>query len=138
MALDKKTSIKVGVIAVLAIAVSCALLYVKLGPRDGAGAPASPAMQAGAAPAAAPGNPMTGKSSLSIDEAADRLAKRLQKQDGTADDWTLLARSYVEMRRYPEAVAAFESALKKSPSDTTLRSEMEAAKQAAAGGTAPR
>lgn len=138
MALDRKTSIKVGVIAALAIAVSGALLYVKLGPRGGAVAPAAPAMPAAAAPAAAPGSPMSGRSSLTIDEAADRLAKRLQQQDGSADDWALLARSYVEMRRYPEAVAAFEAALRKAPNDPQLRRDLDAAKQAAAGGTAPR
>jgi cytochrome c-type biogenesis protein CcmH/NrfG len=79
---------------------------------------------------------MTGKASLSLEEAADRLAKRLQQQDGSADDWTLLARSYVEMRRYPEAVRAFEAAQKKSPDDATLREELERAKLAAAGGSA--
>ncbi len=137
MALDRKTSILVGAIAVLAIAVSGALLYMQLGSRGG-GTPAIPAMPTSTAPAAAPANPIPGKASLSMEEAADRLAKRLQQRDGSADDWTLLARSYVEMRRYPEAVAAFEAALRKSPSDTKLRSEMEVAKQAAAGGTPPR
>ena len=138
MALDRKTSLKVGAIALLAIAVSGALLYAKLGSRSGSGAPVNAAMPASAPPAAASGSAMSGKSTLSIDEAADRLAKRLQQQDGSADDWTLLARSYVEMRRYPEAVAAFEAALKKSPGDAALRSEMEAAKQAAAGAATPR
>ena len=76
---------------------------------------------------------MIGKTSLSLEEAADRLAKRLQQQDGSADDWTLLARSYVEMRRYPEAVRAFEAAQKKAPTDAKLREELERAKVAAAG-----
>ena len=138
MALDRNTSIKVGVIAVLAIAVSGTLLYTQLGSRRGASAPAQPATAPGAAPSAAAGTPMTGKASLSLEDAADRLAKRLQQQDGSADDWTLLARSYVEMRRYPQAVSAFEAALRKTPNDTKLRSEMELAKQAAAGSAAPR
>jgi cytochrome c-type biogenesis protein CcmH/NrfG len=139
MALDRKTALKVGVIAVLAIAVSVALLYAKLGSRSGGEAPAHPATMPGAAPATSAESPMTGKASLSLDQAADRLAKRLQQQDGSADDWTLLGRSYVEMRRYPEAVSAFEAAQKKSPNDAKLREELERAKLAAAGGSpAPR
>ncbi len=137
MALDRNTSIKIGVIAVLAIAVSGTLLYTQLGSRGGPDTPAHSATAPGAAPAAAAGSPMTGKASLSLDEAADRLAKRLQQQDGSADDWTLLGRSYVEMRRYPEAVSAFEAAQKKSPNDAKLREELERAKLAAAG-SAPR
>jgi len=138
MALDRKTSTIVGVIAVLAIAVSGALLYTQLGSRSVAGAPAHPAMTPDAAPSASAGTPMAGKASLSLEEAADRLAKRLEQQDGSADDWTLLARSYVEMRRYPEAVRAFEAAQKKSPNDAALREELERAKLAAAGSAAPR
>jgi cytochrome c-type biogenesis protein CcmH/NrfG len=137
MALDRNTSIKIGAIAVLAIAVSGTLLYTQLGSRDGSGTPAHSAPATGAAPSAAAGSPMTGKASLSLDEAADRLAKRLQQQDGSAEDWTLLGRSYVEMRRYPEAVSAFEAAQKKSPNDAKLREELERAKLAAAG-SAPR
>jgi cytochrome c-type biogenesis protein CcmH len=136
MALDRKTSTIVGAIAVLAIAVSGALLYTQLGSRGGSSAPAHPATTS-PAPSAAAGGPMTGKASMSLEEAADRLAKRLQQQDGSADDWTLLARSYVEMRRYPEAVSAFEAAQKKAPGDAALREELERAKLAAAG-SAPR
>lgn|SRR5512143_1380019 len=137
MALDRKTSIIVGVIAVLAIVVSGTLLYMQLGSRGGSGAPAHSATAPAAAPAASAESPMTGKASLSLDQAADRLAKRLQQQDGSADDWTLLGRSYVEMRRYPEAVSAFEAAQKKSPNDAKLREELERAKLAAAGGSTP-
>ncbi len=76
---------------------------------------------------------MTGKASLSMEQAADRLSKRLEQQDGSADDWALLARSYVELRQYPEAVRAFEQAMKKAPDDAKLKSEAASAKQMAAG-----
>ncbi len=145
MALDKKNSIIVGVVAVLAIGISAALLVMQLGAPDRPAAtiPAQSAMAPSAtAPSAMPppaaGDQMTGKASLSIDEAADRLSKRLQKQDGSADDWTLLARSYVELRQYPDAVRAFEQAIKKAPDDAKLRSEAALARQAAAGAAAPR
>ncbi len=142
MALDRKTSIIVGVIAVLAIAVSGALLYVQLDApgRHSAASAGSPEPTPGAiAPSAAAPGQMTGKASLTLEQAADRLSKRLQQGDGSADDWTLLARSYVELRQYPDAVRAFEQAIKKAPDDAKLRSEAALAKQAAAGGaSAPR
>jgi len=139
MALDRKTSIVVG-IAVLAIAVSGALLYARLGApgRPSAASPVIPEPAPGATAPPAAAGPMTGKASLTLEEAADRLSKRLQKQDGSADDWTLLARSYVELRQYPDAVRAFEQAMKKAPDDAKLRSEAALARQAAAGASAPR
>jgi cytochrome c-type biogenesis protein CcmH/NrfG len=145
MALDKKTSIIVGAVAVLAIGISAAVLVISLGApdRQAATAPAPFAMTRSAtAPSAMPppaaGDQMTGKASLTLEQAADRLSKRLQQQDGSADDWTLLARSYVELRQYPDAVRAFEQAMKKAPGDAKLRSEAESARQAAAGTSAPR
>jgi len=66
-----------------------------------------------------------------MQEAADRLSLRLRMQDGSADDWALLARSYVELRQYSDAVSAFEQALKKSPNDAQLRKDAESARQAA-------
>ena len=139
MTLDRKTSIIIG-IAVLAIAVSGALLYMRLGVpgRPSGAAPGNPEPSPAAVAPAASGGQMTGKASLTLEEAADRLSKRLQKQDGSADDWTLLARSYVELRQYPDAVRAFEQAMKKAPDDAKLRSEAELARKAAAGTSAPR
>jgi len=139
MALDRKTSIIVGIVAVLATVVSGALLYLQLGASGRQVAAAVPRSEPApsAMPSAAAGQ-TTGKASLTLEEAADRLSKRLEKQDGSADDWTLLARSYVELRQYPAAVRAFEQAMKKAPGDPTLRGEAERAKQAAAGAPAPR
>jgi cytochrome c-type biogenesis protein CcmH/NrfG len=59
-------------------------------------------------------------------------------QDGSADDWALLARSFVELRQYPQAVHAFDEALKKSPNDAQLRQEADMARKAAAGPAAAR
>jgi cytochrome c-type biogenesis protein CcmH/NrfG len=140
MALDKKTSIIVAVVAVLAIGISGALLYLQLGStpaRQTAPIAMSSAPAPGATPAAVPpAGPMSGKASLTLEEAADRLSKRLQQQEGSADDWTLLARTYVELRQYPEALRAFEQAMRKAPNDAKLRAEADSAKQAAAA--APR
>ena len=141
MALDKGTSIIVGAVAVLAIAVSGTLLYFRLGSTSGPqGAQVTPssAPAQGAMPPPAAAGATPGKAALTLEEAADRLSKRLQQQDGSAEDWTLLARTYVELRQYPDAVRAFEQAMKKAPGDAKLRSEAEAAKQAAGGAPAPR
>ena len=132
MALDKKTVAVVGGVAIVSIALSVALFYLASGssrnpPSVDATAPAPPA----ALPQSAPAGPMTGKSSLTMEQAADRLAKRLTQQGGSADDWALLARSYVELRQYPDAVRAFEQALKKSPGDAQLTKERDAARRAA-------
>ena len=139
MALDRKTSIIVGIVAVLATGVSGALLYLQLGTPGRQAAAVAPRTEP--APSTMPSDAAgqtTGKASLTLEEAADRLSKRLQTQDGSADDWTLLARTYVELRQYPAAVRAFEQAMKKVPGDTNLRGEAERAKQAAAGSSAPR
>jgi cytochrome c-type biogenesis protein CcmH/NrfG len=62
-----------------------------------------------------------------MDQAADKLARRLEQKDGNADDWALLARSYVELKMYPQAARAFERALAKAPGDGQLKKEAAAA-----------
>ena len=132
MNLDKKTVAVVGGVAIVSIAMSIALFYLTSGSSRTAATVGAPMSSAPAAlPQSQPAGPMTGKSSLTMEQAADRLATRLAQQDGSADDWALLARSYVELRRYPDAVRAFEQALKKSPGDAQLTKELAAARQAA-------
>ena len=141
MALDKKASIIVGAVAVLAIAVSGALLYVQLGStqaRPGAAVAGHPEPAPGAMPPAPAAGQASGKTSLTLEAAADRLSKRLQQQNGSAEDWTLLARTYVELRQYPQAARAFDEAMKKAPDDAKLRSEAALAQQAAGAAPAPR
>ena len=91
----------------------------------------------GAEPAAA--QPMTGgppgaaqrPSAPSIEVVAEKLAQRLRDSDGSAEDWALLARSYVQLQRYPDAVAAFAKALQKSPGNAAFVAEQSAARKAA-------
>jgi cytochrome c-type biogenesis protein CcmH len=68
-----------------------------------------------------------------MDVVAERLAKRLSEKDGTADDWALLARSYMMLNRYSDAVAAFDRALAKAPGNEALVADRAAAQKAAAG-----
>jgi hypothetical protein len=67
-----------------------------------------------------------------IDVAAERMAKRLQASGGTGDEWALLARTYVELKRYPDAVGAYARALEKMPGNETLLTEQASARAAAA------
>jgi cytochrome c-type biogenesis protein CcmH/NrfG len=126
-----KLALVVGV-ALVAIIGSGALLYVRQQSRGGEStivAPVAPAIAIPGPPAAAA--PMNGKPSLTMTDAANRLALRLSTQEGSADDWALLARSYVELRQYPDAVRAFDEALKRAPNDAQLRKDAETARQAA-------
>jgi len=67
-----------------------------------------------------------------IDVAAERMAKRLQAKGGTGDEWALLARTYMEMKRYPDAVAAYGRAIEKMPGNDMLLTEQGSARAAAA------
>ena len=130
-----------GIIGIAALAVMLAAvgLYVVMSSRgdQAARGNATPGAMPGATnlPAGA-GTAVPPAAVPSIEVAADRLAKRLNANDGTGDDWALLARSYVQMQRFPEAVDAFDKALRKLPGDQALI-DAQAAARKAAGGSAP-
>ncbi|MEY3884424.1 MAG: hypothetical protein RIS87_199 [Pseudomonadota bacterium] len=48
------------------------------------------------------------------------LKNKLEKNPGDGTGWSLLARSYVEVRRHAEAVHAYEKAVKATPDDPQL------------------
>jgi len=124
--------IGLAVIAVLATAVG---LYLAIASR-GEPTPIGRAGLAGPPPAMTPPTATPAAAVPSIEAAADRLAQRLKANDGTADDWALLARSYVQMRRYDEAVDAFGKALQKEPGNQAFIAEQTAAKKAVGGAAA--
>ena len=120
---DRKWIYAIVGLAALAVIGSAGGLYLKASSRaDTASQPASD------------GRPPAGTATApSLDVAADRLAQRLRANDGTGDDWALLARSYVQMQRYAEAVEAFGRALQKRPGDQALIEEQAAARKAVGG-----
>ena len=126
-------------VAVVAVGVTAAGMYAYLS-RLTASEP-SPGAVAVAVPSSAPGAP-TGAASrpaaAAIEVSAERLAQRLKNKDGSGEDWALLARSYVQMRRYPEAVEAFARAIEKMPGNAAFLAEQSAAREAATDGAAPR
>ena len=104
------------------------------GAKAGESAMASATMRelAAAVGAGAPKAPEAPMESLpTIDVAAERMAKRLQANGGTGDEWALLARTYVEMKRYPDAVGAYARALEKMPGNEMLLTEQAFARAAA-------
>jgi len=55
-----------------------------------------------------------------IDTMLARLAARLDKDPQNADGWAMLARSYYVLKRYPEAVRAYEQLLKLVPHEPSV------------------
>jgi cytochrome c-type biogenesis protein CcmH/NrfG len=127
----KQTYIVVAV-GVAALASSAGLLYRYVADHLKRGSAASarlmPPVAAGAssAPREAPN-----AASPNIDAAADRMAKRLREQGGTGEEWAFLARSFVQLKRYPDAVDAYAHALEKMPGNEILEAERAAAGTAA-------
>ncbi len=83
------------------------LLYLDMGSPEQPGAPAAdrraapqPSVADGGDPAQAPG----------MEAMLDRLAERMRRSPDDPDGWLLLARSYLSMKRYADAAAAFEEA----------------------------
>ena len=141
MEMDTRARMVIIGVALLSILVTGGgIFYYLMAKKGGAasvpGLPATQSAPAMTAPAdaGAPG----AKAVPPMEVLAQRLATRLEQTDGTSEDWALLARSYVEIKRYPEATRAFEHALKKSPNDAKLLADLAAAKQAAAAAPAPR
>jgi cytochrome c-type biogenesis protein CcmH/NrfG len=146
---DSKARMAILGVVVLAVVASYAAMYHFLVARTGGSSlpgaltspparPMSALPSTSPAPSSAPGAASGAKGAPTLVQAAERLSKRLESQDGTADDWTLLARTYVELQQYPDAVRAFQHALQKSPDDAAVRKEAEAAQKAAAGAPVPR
>ncbi len=139
MAPDQKRILTIALVAVIAVAGSGGWLYSRLASRVPADTAAAPAMQS-PHPAAGMPAPAAGGQGFpgvpTVEAAAEKLAKRLRENDGTSDDWALLARSYREMKRYPEALDAYDRAVKKAPDNTALAAEAANVRKTAAA--APR
>lgn len=91
------------------------LIYQKIGsPAETQVVAMPPQMQnqtiANAPQAAAPENhPGNNATNMDLNKLADGLAKKLEAKP-SPDGWALLARTYIELKRYEDAVPAFEKA----------------------------
>ena len=55
-----------------------------------------------------------------LNQLIDRLKKKLEQNPNDAPGWTMLARSYMAMERYADAVPTFEKALKLNPNNADM------------------
>lgn len=62
----------------------------------------------------------SGMAQHEVEAMVARLAARLETAPGDGDGWALLARSYVVMQRFGDAVAAYDRAAKLIPGDAAL------------------
>jgi len=124
-------------VAMVAVGLAGGGMYFYLSQRAAMDGPPGAAV----VPSSAPGVP-TGAASRAtaptLEASAERLAQRLREKDGSGDDWALLARSYVQMGRNPEAVEAFAKALEKMPGNAGFLAEQSAARKAPGEAPAPR
>jgi cytochrome c-type biogenesis protein CcmH/NrfG len=126
-------------VAAIAIAVTATGLYVQISRRVASGTSSGEAAVAVPSPApGAPTSPSARPPAPAIEVSAERLAQRLKEKGGTGEDWALLARSYVQMQRYPDAVDAFAQALEMMPGNAAFLAEQSAARKAVAEGTVTR
>jgi cytochrome c-type biogenesis protein CcmH len=94
--------------------IAAVLIYVLLGSHD--------AFSPAAAPAAAT-TARTGEHDLTPEKVAamaSNLAARLEKEPDNAQGWVVLAHTYYAMKRFPEAVKAYERAATLLPDNADL------------------
>jgi cytochrome c-type biogenesis protein CcmH len=124
-------------VAVVAVGVTGAGLYAYLSRRVALDLSPTAVVMPSSAPGA-PAGAVSRTAAPTMEASAERLAQRLKQKDGSGDDWALLARSYVQMGRNPDAVDAFGKALEKMPGNAGLLAEQSAARKGTAEAPAPR
>lgn len=95
-----------------ALPIAAMLLYLALGSHQAFG----PAVTA----AGGAGDAQHDTSPQKVADMAASLAARLEKEPGNADGWSTLAHTYYSLKRFPEAVAAYERAAALLPNDADL------------------
>ena len=101
---------RVALALALVIPVAAIAVYIVLGePRALSGAPPAPAQ--------ASSHPMGNEQVLAM---AETLARKLEASPEDADGWTMLGRTYAFIGRVPDALKAFEEAMKRRPDDARL------------------
>jgi cytochrome c-type biogenesis protein CcmH len=126
IALPKPWLIGVLVVAVPALAI---LTYKLLGNPQAIEHPsAPPSMQMPA------GHPSADVMNMDLSQLAEKLAMKLKNQPDNADGWALLARTYVQLKRHADAVAAFEKSASLLPKDPHLMADYADALAMSQGG----
>ena len=82
-----------------------------------------------------PASVADGSQGAQIADMVHKLAEKLKANPNDPDGWMLLGRSYVIVKRYDEAVAAYDKAAELAPTDPDARMSLGEAKVFAAQGT---
>jgi cytochrome c-type biogenesis protein CcmH len=104
-----------------ALPIAAVLIYVALGNFD-----------------AFSGGATAGRHDVSPEQIAKMIKElegRLEKDPGNAEGWSILARTYYQLNRFPEATRAYEHAAALNPNDAQLLADYADALAAAQGGT---
>jgi cytochrome c-type biogenesis protein CcmH len=111
------------------------LMYLQLGAPGLPGQPFADRRAAGGQAAQGEGPP--GGAAESMEVLTERLARRMEADPGNLEGWSLLARSYQQLERHREAVAALERAVSVSNRDPELVAALGEARIMLADGTVP-
>ena len=124
----------------VAVPVLALVLYLQLGRPGLPGQPLADRRDLQSAPSAQSADRHPGGAAGSADTMqtlTDRLAKRLEANPNDAEGWSLLARSYQQLERHRDAVAALERAAALTNRDPAMLSALGEARIMAADGTVP-
>jgi cytochrome c-type biogenesis protein CcmH len=113
-----------------ALPIAALVIYVALGNFDAF----SPIAQRDAGGGAAAGA-RHDISPEQIDKMIAEVVARLEKEPGNVQGWTVLARTYYALKRYPEAMRAFERAVALAPQDASLLADYADVLAATQGGS---
>lgn len=104
---------------VLGVPLAAVVGYQQLGTPTAATQPAMPMppMQTGSMP---PGHPDQKVMNMDLSQLGDQLAAKLKANPDNPEGWALLARTYVETKRYKDSLPAFEKATAMQPKDPQL------------------
>jgi len=94
--------------------IAAVILYIALGSHEAFG-PAGKATATAAAPDA-----QHDMSPEKVEAMVTALAARLEKEPNNIEGWSLLAHTYYKMDKLPQAIAAYEHAVKLEPDNATL------------------
>ena len=101
----------------IGLALVAVIFYLRVGNPD---ALTNAATRSATAAQTAPAAPTGERSQAQIEANVAALAKRLQSNPSDAQGWTMLARSYSSLEKYPEAAGAYAKATELTPNDADL------------------
>ena len=110
--------VRLAVILLVVIPLLAVLIYLKIGSPASITTPATSPLTAESESTAQHGSTMS-----DLEPLLGSLEKKLENNPNDGEGWTLLARSYIELRQHAKAIPPYEKAAQLSPSDPQLLAE---------------